>query len=203
MTVTIKYKSDFADGTISSVTQQWAAEHGDITTSGAKKYGFFAGGDYFSGTQYAVPSSHDASTGMIVEGELNYSFMPQHTFSGRIDSLALGKKLEVSTTGLGKQFAEPLLEFSGLDITGEFDPLKTKAENHQGEMHKATYGFMRGNADPFLDILKAKGIDVDTPLKDMAIASQFDNNNEMVSDAPMPVIDVIGSYDEAEVLMAA
>ncbi|MGE4802822.1 heme acquisition protein HasA [Yersinia hibernica] len=205
MTVTIKYKyrSDFADSTISSVTKYWATEHGDITTAETKEYGFFAGGDYFGGTQYALPSSHNIYTGMIIEGNLNYSFTPQHTLSGRIDSLVLGRELVENTTGLGRKLKDPFLEFSGLDITGKFDPLKTQAENHQGETHKAAYGFMRGNADPFLDILKAKGIDVDTPLKDMAIASQFDNNNEMVSDAPMPVIDVIGSYDEAEVLMAA
>lgn len=201
MTVTIKYDGDFSNETISSVSKQWATENGDITTSSAKQYGYFSGGDSFSGTQYAVPSSHGANTAMIVEGELKYSFMPQHTFFGKMDTLELGGKLEVNTTGVGKQLAEPLLKFSNLDISGEFDPLKTKEENHQGEMHKGTYGFMRGDATPFLDILKSKGIDVDTPLKDMAIASQFDNSGEMVSDAP--VIDVIGTYDGAEILMAA
>ncbi|WP_145540637.1 heme acquisition protein HasA [Yersinia alsatica] len=201
MTVTIKYQSHFANESISSATQQWATENGDITTSSAKQYGSFAGGGTFDGTQYAVPSSHGANTAMIVEGELKYSFMPQHTFSGKMDSLALGDKLENNTDGVGKQLAQTQFEFNGLDITGEFDPSKTKEENQQGEMHKATYGFMRGDATPFLDILKAKGIDVDTPLKDMAIASQFDASSDVMADAP--IIDTIGSYDGAEILMAA
>ncbi len=201
MTIEIKYQVQFANDTLSNVTQQWATKNGDITTSPAKKYGFFAGGDSFSGIQYAVPSSHNADTAMIVEGDLKYSFMPQHTFFGKMDTLALGEVLENNTNGEGKQLAELHIKFSGLDISGEFDPLKTKEENHQGEMHKGTYGFMRGDATPFLDILKSKGIDVDTPLKDMAVASQFDNSGEMVSDAP--VIDVIGTYDGAEILMAA
>ncbi|CND04203.1 hemophore HasA [Yersinia frederiksenii] len=201
MTMTIKYYGNFANESISSACQQWATENGDITTSSAKQYGSFAGGGTFNGTQYAVPSSHGTDKAMIVEGELKYSFMPQHTFSGKIDSLALGEDLVDNTNGVGKQLTNPQLKFSGLDITGEFDPAKTKEENHQGEMHKATYGFMRGDATPFLDILKAKGIDVDTPLKDLSIASQFDASSDVMADAP--IIDTIGSYDGAEILMAA
>ncbi|CNL33522.1 hemophore HasA [Yersinia frederiksenii] len=201
MTVAIKYQSHFANDSIASFAQQWATNNGDIAQSTDKDYGNFSGGSGpFKGSQYAVASSHGTSTGMIVTGDLSYN-MPQHVFYGKIESLALGEKLESNTNGIGQQLEQVQLLFSNLDISGEFDPLKTKEENHQGEMHKGTYGFMRGDATPFLDILKSKGIDVDTPLKDMAIASQFDNSGEMVSDAP--VIDVIGTYDGAELLVAA
>ncbi|EKN6339565.1 heme acquisition protein HasA, partial [Yersinia enterocolitica] len=54
---------------------------------------------------------------------------------------------------------------------------------------------------PLLEILQAKGIDINTPLKDMAIASQLENAAEIMSDSP--IIDVIGTYDGAEILMAA
>ncbi|MFV8758036.1 heme acquisition protein HasA, partial [Yersinia enterocolitica] len=46
--------------------------------------------------------------------------------------------------------------------------------------------------------LTAKGIDVNTPLKDMAIASQFE---AMVSD--MPMIDTVGVVESSDMLLAA
>ncbi|AIN18632.1 heme-binding A family protein [Yersinia rochesterensis] len=205
MTVSIQYNSQFANETLSSLTQQWATKHGDIKDTGAegysKDFGQFAGGGYFDGTQYSVSSSHKTGTAMIVDGDLKYSFMPQYTFYGKMEGLELGETLANNQNGIGKQLNDLQLKLCDVDITGEFDPAKTMAENHQGEMHKATYGLMRGNAEPLLEILAAKGIDVNTPLKDMAIASQFDTTSEMMADAP--IIDTIGSYDGAEILMAA
>ncbi|WP_392432748.1 heme acquisition protein HasA [Yersinia sp. HM-2024] len=203
MTVTIKYQSQFSNDTLTSYTKQWATKHGDIKDTGAegysKDFGQFAGGGWFDGTQYSVGSSHsDASTAMIVEGELKYSFMPQHTFYGKIDSLELGENLIANSNGIGRELNPLQLKMFDLDITGEFDTNKTMAENHQGDMHKATYGLMRGNADPLLEVLTAKGIDINTPLKDMAIASQFDT---MVSD--MPMIDTVGVFESSDMLLAA
>ena len=202
MTVTIKYQSQFSNDTLTSYAKQWATTHGDIKDTQAegysKDFGQFAGGSMFNGTQYSIGSSHsNASTGMIVEGNLTYTFA-QHTLHGKIDSLELGENLIDNSNGIGKQLDQLQLKMSDLDITGEFDPSKTMVENHQGDMHKSIYGLMRGNADPLLEVLTAKGIDVNTPLKDMAIASQFE---DMVSDAPM--IDTVGAYDGSEILMAA
>ncbi|EKN5912293.1 heme acquisition hemophore HasA [Yersinia enterocolitica] len=202
MTVTIKYQSQFSNDTLTSYTKQWATDHGDIKDTQAegysKDFGQFAGGSMFNGTQYSIGSSHSgASTAMIIEGDLIYTFA-QHTLHGKVDSLELGKNLSINANGIGKQLDQLQLKMSDLDITGEFDPSKTMVENHQGDMHKSIYGLMRGNADPLLEVLTAKGIDVNTPLKDMAIASQFE---AMVSD--MPMIDTVGAYDGFEILMAA
>ncbi|MDN0124947.1 heme acquisition protein HasA [Yersinia aleksiciae] len=201
MTVTIKYDSQFADYTLTSYTHEWAEKHGDITEVArtARKYGIFEGGSAFEGTKYILPSSHQADTGMVVEGDLKYSFMPQHTFFGKMESLELGEGVTLNPDGVGQQLSEVQLKLYGLDITGEFDPEKQMSENHEGEMHKATYGLMRGNADPLLEILKAKGIETTTPLKDMAIASQF---TDTMADAP--IVDTVGAYDDSEgMLMAA
>ncbi|CRY19818.1 heme acquisition protein HasA [Yersinia enterocolitica] len=204
MTVSIQYNGRFADYTLSSLTQQWAAKNGDIKDTGAEEYykdiGQFFGGGWFDGTQYSVSSSHCTDTGMIVEGDLKYTFA-QETFYGKMESLELGEDLNNNSNGIGKNLDDVQLKLCNLDITGDFDANKTMAENHQGEMHKATYGLMRGNAEPLLEILQSKGIDINTPLKDMAIASQLENAAEIMSDSP--IIDVIGTYDGAEILMAA
>ncbi|CNF10577.1 heme acquisition protein HasA [Yersinia kristensenii] len=205
MTVSIQYNSEFKDYTLSSYLQQWATKHGDIKDTGAegysKDFGQFAGGGFFDGTQYSVSSSHGTGTAIIVEGELKYSFMPQHTFYGKMEGLELGESLADNQNGIGKQLNDVQLKLCNIDITGDYDVNKTMAENHQGEMHKATYGLMRGNAEPLLEILAAKGIDINTSLKDMAIASQFDTSSEMMADAPM--IDTVGAYDGGDILMAA
>ncbi|PJG62522.1 heme acquisition hemophore HasA [Yersinia kristensenii] len=204
MTVSIQYNSEFKDYTLSSYAQQWATKHGDIKDTGAegysKDFGQFAGGGYFDGTQYSVSSSHGTGTAMIVEGELKYAFA-QHTFYGKMEGLELGESLADNQNGIGKQLEQVQLKLCNLDITGDYDASKTMAENHQGEMHKGTYGLMRGNAEPLLEILQAKGIDINTPLKDMEIASQFDTSSEMMADAPM--IDTVGAYDGGDILMAA
>lgn len=202
MTVTIKYQSQFSNDTLTSYAKQWATTHGDIKDTQAegysKDFGQFAGGSMFNGTQYSIGSSHsNASTGMIVEGNLTYTFA-QHTLHGKIDSLELGENLIDNSNGIGKQLDQLQLKMSDLDITGEFDPSKTMVENHQGDMHKSIYGLMRGNADPLLEVLTAKGIDVNTPLKDMAIASQFE---VMASD--MPTIDTVGVVESSDMLLAA
>ncbi|HDL7425301.1 TPA: heme acquisition hemophore HasA [Yersinia enterocolitica] len=202
MTVTIKYQSQFSNDTLTSYTKQWATDHGDIKDTQAegysKDFGQFAGGSMFNGTQYSIGSSHSgSSTGMIIEGDLTYNFA-QHTLHGKVDSLELGNNLIDNSNGIGKQLDQLQLKMSDLDITGEFDINKTMAENHQGDMHKSIYGLMRGNADPLLEVLTAKGIDVNTPLKDMAIASQFE---AMVSD--MPMIDTVGVVESSDMLLAA
>ncbi|CNK97016.1 hemophore HasA [Yersinia mollaretii] len=162
----------------------------------------------YSGHQYILVDSatendavtvNDAVT--IVEGDLKSSILSYRhnkTFSGKIDSVTLGDGLVPISEGIGKQVEEPRLKISGLDITSEFDSNKTMAENQQGEVHKVIDGLMRGDADPLLEILQAKGIDINTSLKEMAIASQFDTTSEILTNAP--VIDTVGvanDYDLA------
>lgn len=146
-------------------------------------------------------TSCKSNTDIIVEGDLFYSYTPQYTFYGKIESLVLGKDLNPNPDGIGKQLEESQLKLSGLVITSEFDSGKTMAENHQGEVHKVIDGLIRGNADPLLEILQARGVDINTPLKDLAIASQFSATNEVMAD--IPVVDIVGTSDSAEILMAA
>ncbi|EKN6297580.1 hypothetical protein DVQ54_22195, partial [Yersinia enterocolitica] len=59
------------------------------------------------------------------------------------------------------------------------------------------YGLLRGNNAPILEILKSQGVDVNTPLKDLAIASQF----EITTDTP--IIEIVGTTDGGDILLAA
>ncbi|CNL42778.1 hemophore HasA [Yersinia enterocolitica] len=146
-------------------------------------------------------ASCKSNTDIIVEGRLFYSHTPQYTFYGKIESLMLGKDLNPNPDGVGKQLDESQLKLSGLGISSEFDAGKTITENHQGEVHKVIDGLIRGNADPLLEILQARGVDINTPLKDLAIASQFNATNEVMDD--ISVVDTVGTSDSAEILMAA
>ncbi|WP_145493343.1 heme acquisition protein HasA [Yersinia aleksiciae] len=134
---------------------------------------------------------------MIIDGNLMYSNSPQHTFYGKIENLALGKGLSPNPDGIGTHLEELQLKLHGLNINSEFDSSKTIVDNRQGEVHKVIDGLIRGNADPLLEILQAQGIDINTPLKDMSIASQLD----AVID--VSVIDTVGSTNEGEILLAA
>ncbi|CFV21300.1 Hemophore [Yersinia enterocolitica] len=46
-------------------------------------------------------------------------------------------------------------------------------KNYQGGANLGIYNLLRGNAEPILMKLEAQGIDVNTPLKDMDIASEI------------------------------
>ena len=198
MSVTIKYNSEVANASVSSYLNEWAEGFGDINQAATKIRGDFAGGGWFNGTQYSVKSSYGTDVAMITEGTLTYSFMPQHTFFGQMDSIQFGKDLIPNPSGTDDKILSNLqLSFNDVDISGTFDPTKEVEVNRDGDLHKSVHGLMRANPEPFLELLKAKGIDVDIPLKDMAIASQYD----IMADAP--IIDTVGAYDGAEILMAA
>ncbi|WP_145491815.1 heme acquisition protein HasA [Yersinia rohdei] len=198
MSVTIKYNSEVANASVSSYLNEWAEGFGDINQAATKIRGDFAGGGWFNGTQYSVKSSYGTDVAMITEGTLTYSFMPQHTFFGQMDSIQFGSHLIPNPSGTDDKILSNLqLSFNDVDISGTFDPTKEVEVNRDGDLHKSVHGLMRANPEPFLELLKAKGIDVDIPLKDMAIASQYD----IMADAP--IIDTVGAYDGAEILMAA
>ncbi|CQI93848.1 heme acquisition protein HasA [Yersinia rohdei] len=201
MSVTIKYNSEVANASISSYLNEWTEGFGDIDQAAIKMRGDFAGGGWFDGTQYSVQSSYETGVAMITEGTLTYSFMPQHTFFGQMDSIQFGSHLSRNPSSADDADDKVLdnlqLSFNDVDISGAFDPTKAVEVNRDGDLHKSVHGLMRANPEPFLELLKAKGIDVDIPLKDMAIASQYD----IMADAP--IIDTVGAYDGAEILMAA
>jgi heme acquisition protein HasA len=203
MTVTIKYQNQFSDATLSSYIKSLVAINGDITTQLQainKDYGIFSGNTNSTrsgGDKLSIGSSHGAYTGMVFEGDLNYAYMHQHIFFGNMDSLELGEDLIYIFNGTDRRLENVQLKLSGLDITGEFYPQKSKAENQQNEVHQVISGLMRGNAEPLLEILQIRGIEINMPLKDMAIATQF----ETISDI---IIDTMGAaveYD-ATILMA-
>ncbi|CNL42805.1 heme acquisition protein HasA [Yersinia mollaretii] len=220
--ISIKYSgSDHGNCTLANCVKNSNINIGNITEATqpqvlAKMYVDFTAtvnsGDY-SGYQYILVDSatendavtvNDAVT--IVEGDLKSSILSYRhnkTFSGKIDSVTLGDGLMPIPGEFIKQVEVARLKLSGLDITSEFDSNKTTAENQQGEVHKVIDGLMQGNTNPLLEILQAKGIDINTPLKEMAIASQFDTTSEVLTDAP--VIDAIGIADDFDsaMLMAA
>ncbi|CQJ64971.1 heme acquisition protein HasA [Yersinia enterocolitica] len=191
MTVTIKYNSQLAESTISSYMKDWTEKNGNITTATDKVYGQFADATMGAGNQYSMGSSHQADTGMILEGALVYNCQ-QHVFYGTMESLELGEVFVPNEGGLGRHFELPQLKVSGLDVTS------TLGEAREGEVHKSVRGLQEGNPDPMLALLKTIGIDVDTQLKDMAIASQFE---VMASD--MPMIDTVGVVESSDMLLAA
>ncbi|BFI51492.1 heme acquisition protein HasA [Yersinia pseudotuberculosis] len=203
MSTTIQYNSNYADYSISDYLREWAESFGDIDQATTKDRGSFSGSStLFSGTQYAIGSSHGNPEGMIAEGNLKYSFMPQHTFYGQIDTLQFGKDLATNAGGpsAGKHLEKIDITFNELDLSGEFDSGKSMTENHQGDMHKAILGLRKGNADPMLEVMKAKGFDVDTAFKDLSIASQYPDSGYM-SDAPM--VDTVGVVDCYDMQLAA
>ncbi|QKJ08993.1 heme acquisition hemophore HasA [Yersinia bercovieri ATCC 43970] len=137
---------------------------------------------------------------MIFRGELMYSKTPQNIFYGKLDSLMLGEGLISSLDGIGQQLKKLELKFSGLNITSEFDAAKTIAENKQGKVHKVIDGLVQGNLAPLLEILQTKGIDINIPLNDMAIASQLETTSEITVDTL--TVDAVGVADNSDVLFA-
>ncbi|WP_145520849.1 heme acquisition protein HasA [Yersinia mollaretii] len=197
MTVTIQYSSEFADSTLSSYAQAWATRNGDMRQVELKDYGSFYGGFVSDFNNiYVVGSSRGTEAAMIVQGSTHFVFNPC-VFYGKIENLELGDHYDFDV--VSQQLDERQLKISGLDITSEYDVTKTVEENQQGETHKVIYGLMCGNATPLLEILQAKGIDISTPLKDMAIASQFDTPSEVLINTPM--IDAVGIADDFDSAM--
>ncbi|HHH0268015.1 TPA: heme acquisition protein HasA [Yersinia enterocolitica] len=120
--------------------------------------------------------------------------------------LEFGELLIPNTDNAGKQIQQLQLKLDGLNIEDDFYPSLCSISQaldaepgkpYQGGIDHGTYNLLRGKAAPMLEILKTQGIDVDSPLKDIAIASQF----EVVVD--IPIIDTVGAADSSEILLAA
>ncbi|HEN3567253.1 TPA: hemophore [Yersinia enterocolitica] len=213
MTITIKYQSQLAEHSISSYIYQWTTAYGDLiqTPTSFKTYGTLSNridANNNEIVQAEFQSFYESNVAMIVGGSRleqeqgNTSFiMKKH-----IQTLEFGESLIPNTENTGKQIQQLQLKLDGLNIEDDFYPSLcsiSQALNaepgkpYQGGIDHGTYNLLRGKAAPMLEILKIQGVDVDSPLRDIAIASQF----EVVVD--IPIIDTVGTADSTELLLTA
>ncbi|CNL51634.1 hemophore [Yersinia aldovae ATCC 35236] len=219
MTITIKYDKSIKDETISTYTHQWATDFGDLieVAHTTRYYGTFSGSlDYNNriiSAEFESPIE-GSNTAIIFSGTLFGSDGGAIYKENYIQSLEFGASVipaNAGNTNEAKQLEQVQLKFEGLNIEGDFgyslcsisralnsDPGKP----YQGGIDHGTYSLIRGKAGAMLEHLKAQGIDVDIPLKDLAIASQF-ASSEVITDVPIPVIDTVGVVDNSDISLVA
>ncbi|MFW5389570.1 heme acquisition protein HasA [Yersinia sp. 2542 StPb PI] len=224
MTVTIKYHEEFKNETISSYTYWWANDFGDIALESSERgYGIYSAGPNppTVGVKFAIQSSSPQSKAAIViesKGVHAAAVKEAHgvklsevspIIPGENESLQFGANLiPIPDINLEDpqfhhlQLQQVQLKFSGLDISDDIDIsiLETlyamyRDNSYPSDMDLGVYGLLRGNNASILKILESQGVDINTPLKDLALASQFD----VIVD--MPVIDTVA--DSSELLLAA
>ncbi|HDL7929471.1 TPA: heme acquisition protein HasA [Yersinia enterocolitica] len=211
MTITIKYQSQLAEHSISSYIYQWTTAYGDLiqTPTSFKTYGTLSNridANNNEIVQAEFQSFYESNAAMIIGGgrleQENITLMMKKN----IQILEFGELLIPNTDNAGKQIQQLQLKLDGLNIEDDFYPSLCSISQaldaepgkpYQGGIDHGTYNLLRGKAAPMLEILKTQGIDVDSPLKDIAIASQF----EVVVD--IPIIDTVGAADSSEILLAA
>ncbi|HHL2561854.1 TPA: heme acquisition protein HasA [Yersinia enterocolitica] len=225
MTITIKYQEEFKNETISSYTYWWANDFGDIVSeSSEKKHHIYSAGTNPAtvGVKYAIESIAPQNKAAIVmeskgmhaatvlkANGIKESMQPT-LIPGESEGLQFGNYLiPIPDTDLSSpqfhqlQLQQVQLEFSGLAISDDIDISMVEIifamfinNEYPDNMSLGVYGLLRGKNAHILEILKSQGVDVNTPFKDLAIASQFD----VVTD--LPVIDTVGTADSAEILLA-
>ncbi|CQH55011.1 TPA: hemophore [Yersinia enterocolitica] len=211
MTITIKYQSQLAEHSISSYIYQWTTAYGDLiqTPTSFKTYGTLSNridANNNEIVQAEFQSFYESNAAMIIGGgrleQENITLMMKKN----IQILEFGELLIPNTDNAGKQIQQLQLKLDGLNIEDDFYPSLCSISQaldaepgkpYQGGIDHGTYNLLRGKAAPMLEILKTQGIDVDSPLKDIAIASQFD----VVGD--IPIIDAVGAADSSAILLAA
>ncbi|HDL7343147.1 heme acquisition protein HasA [Yersinia enterocolitica] len=211
MTITIKYQSQLAEHSISSYIYQWTTAYGDLiqTPTSFKTYGTLSNridANNNEIVQAEFQSFYESNAAMIIGGgrleQENITLMMKKN----IQILEFGELLIPNTENAGKQIQQLQLKLDGLNIEDDFYPSLCSISQaldaepgkpYQGGIDHGTYNLLRGKAAPMLETLKTQGIDVDSPLKDIAIASQFD----VVGD--IPIIDAVGAADSSAILLAA
>ncbi|CNK00605.1 hemophore [Yersinia aldovae ATCC 35236] len=215
MTITIKYHEKIANETLTSYTSQWATNFGNILWTTEVDYTFNASGYSIppaDSIKYVAASTHHnqaASNAAIVVALKKVEENDQQPTAGISVSLEFGEALvPIVNDGMSKQPHQLLLQqvqldISGLDIRADVESSMPTLDYalwqdiyYQGGNELGIYNLLKGNANPLLNILKAQGINVDTPLKNMVIASQL----EMTTDTP--VIDTVG-MDNSDMLLVA
>ncbi|MDA5545957.1 hemophore protein [Yersinia rochesterensis] len=206
MTVEIKYQSKIKNETISSYLHQWATKFDDMVLIKSDiEYSIISStkpSPPVSGRKIAAASSHlyDQKKAAIVTefvATINIDIedsLDQHLTPDISGSLELGENLFPTSDLKGIEFEQlqlqkVQLEFSGLDIADDItnsiytlSHVLNEDKNYQGGANLGIYNLLRGNAEPILIKLEAQGIDVNTPLKDMAIASQFDITSDIMAE---------------------
>ncbi|MDN0119501.1 heme acquisition protein HasA [Yersinia frederiksenii] len=225
MTVEIKYHAEIKNETISSYTRKWATEFGDMlieNDTGDNHY--FQSGTYNSdgfGDLYAFMKKSDQQDGINVAMVTGFKTkvamendFDQHITPGLSGKLAFGESIipipesELDNSPDGDniyfQLQNTQLSFKGLDNTDDIEYSFYMFFHSQSHPHcpsgksLGVYSLLRGDAEPILAKLKEQGVDVDIPLKDMAIANQF-----YAMPVNSPVIDTVGVTEGSEVLLAA
>ncbi|CNL51614.1 hemophore [Yersinia aldovae ATCC 35236] len=206
MTVTIEFHENIKDETIASYSQKWLDSFIQPTETGRHfvntYYNDAVRGQYKQYSNVNSASTGD-NTGIILSGEINF-LLCHMTHYGKIESLEFGAggvtQHEGNENVLTKQLVEPQLKINELNIVAEYDYLKSTTENQQNIIHQFISSLKNKNGttdEILLEALAAQGIDINIPLKDMAIASQFD------AIADVPVIDTVGATDGSDSLLAA
>lgn len=221
MTITIKYHEQIKNETIYSYTYWWAYDFGDIALepSESEYYLYSAGPNSPTvGVKYAIQSSTSQSKVAIVmeskgmQAAMILTESPESTLiPGERESLQFGEHLiPIPDTDLKDpqfhqlQLQQVQLEFSGLAISDDIDISMFEVvfamlinNSYPSDIDLGVYGLLRGNNTPILEILKSQGVDVNTPFKDLAIASQFEIPADTV------LIETVGTTDGGNILLAA
>ncbi len=226
MTITIKYHEQIKNETIYSYTYWWAYDFGDIALEPSEnEYHLYSAGPNppTVGVKYAIQSTSPQSKAAIVmESKGMHAAMVFEAngvkisteptlIPGESEGLQFGNYLiPIPDTDLDDyqchqlQLQQVQLEFSGLAISDDidisiFEVIFSMLINdvYPSNNVLGVYGLLRGNNAPILEILKSQGVDVNTPLKDLAIASQF----EITTDTP--IIEIVGTTDGGDILLAA
>ncbi|HHL2501904.1 TPA: heme acquisition protein HasA [Yersinia enterocolitica] len=214
MTITIKYHEKIKNETIYSYTYWWAYDFGDIALEPSQnEYHLYSAGPNPStvGVKYAIQSTSPQSKAAIVmESKGMHAAMvlkESPLIPGESEGLQFGEYLiPIPDTDLKDpqfhqlQLQQVQLEFSGFAISDDIDISMFEViyaiainNSYPSDMDRGVYGLLRGKNAPIVEILKSQGVDVNTPFKDLAIASQFN----------IPVIDTLGTNDSNEILLAA
>lgn len=198
MTVTIKFNKNIKDETIYSYTHKWITDFNIPTEEGRNIGGFHGLKDSINKQfeQFSVTNTSGDKATIIMSGEISFNLC-HRTLYGKVDSLEFGKggviKNEEDNIIIEKHLVYPQLIFNNLNIVGEYDDFKVTAENRKNNIHQIGFNLKKNNADTLLEILETQGVDVNMPLKDMAVASQFN----------IPTIYAIGTNDSSDILLAA
>ncbi|EKN3339927.1 heme acquisition protein HasA [Yersinia enterocolitica] len=226
MTITIKYHEQIKNETIYSYTYWWAYDFGDIALeSSENEYHLYSAGPNppTVGVKYAIQSSTSQSkVAIVMESKGMHAAMVFETngvkisteptlIPGESEGLQFGNYLiPIPNADLDDyqcnqlQLQQVQLEFRGLAISDDidisiFEVIFSMLINdvYPSNNVLGVYGLLRGNNAPILEILKSQGVDVNTPFKDLAIASQF----EITTDTP--IIEIVGTTDGGDILLAA
>lgn len=198
MTVIVRFNGNIKDETIYSYTHKWIADFNIATEEGANFGGFHGLKNSITRQfeQFSVTNISGDKATIILSGEVSFNLYDRVIY-GKVESLELGKEGVIQTVEghsiIEKHLVGPQLIFDNLNIIGEYDYFKMPAENRKNDIHQIGFNLKENNADILLGILKTQGIDINTPLKDMASASQFN----------IPVIDTLGTNDSNEILLVA